>query len=377
MDICTIIAANYAPFARVLAESFREHHPDGRVFVLVIDDIEGFLDPATEPFEIVRPGHLSIAQFDRMAALYNVLELSTAVKPWLLRHLLDERGAETLAYLDPDIQIFDSLGELEALLHEHRLVCTPHLTAPMPRDGLKPSETDILIAGSYNLGFIGLAPGPDTNELLDWWAERLETDCVVAPERGFFVDQRWMDFAPGLVPSFHVLRDPGYNVAYWNLATRDVKRRGEGWTVNDRPLRFFHFSGFDPKQPGSLSKHQNRIQLTERPALREICANYAELLLARTPASPRPWSYKYDRLPDGTKIDAPMRLGYRRAVEAGELTASPFTQHGARELLRWLASTPDGATMPSRYLLALYDTRADLRAAFPDVGGDDGPQFVA
>ena len=45
MDICTIIAANYAPFARVLADSFRAQHPDSRVFVLVIDDVEGFLDP--------------------------------------------------------------------------------------------------------------------------------------------------------------------------------------------------------------------------------------------------------------------------------------------------------------------------------------------
>ena len=94
-----------------------------------------------------------------MAALYNVLELSTAVKPWLLRHLLNVRGCETLAYLDPDIEVHDSLGEIEALLHEHHLVVTPHLTAPMPRDGLKPVETDILIAGAYNLGFVGMTPG--------------------------------------------------------------------------------------------------------------------------------------------------------------------------------------------------------------------------
>ncbi|MEA2195446.1 MAG: hypothetical protein QOG42_1880 [Solirubrobacteraceae bacterium] len=377
MDICTIIAANYAPFARVLAESFREHHPESRVFVLVIDDVEGFLDPASEPFEIVRPQDLSIAEFDRMAALYSILEMSTAVKPWLLRYLLDERGAEALVYLDPDIEVFDRLDELEALLHEHRLVVTPHLTAPMPRDGLRPSETDILTAGSYNLGFIGLAPGPDTDALLDWWAERLATDCIVAPERGFFVDQRWMDFAPGLVPSFHVLRDPGYNVAYWNLPSRDVERAGDGWTVNGRPLRFFHYSGFDPTRPGVLSKHQNRIELSDRPALRELCERYAESLLARTPARSRPWSYKYDRLPDGTPIDAAVRLAYRRAVEAAEMPRSPFTRQGADELLRWLVASPAGPAMPSRYLLALYDTRPDLRAAFPDVAGADGPRLVA
>ena len=75
----------------------------------------------------------------------------------------------------------------------------PHLTAPMPRDGLRPSETDILISGSFNLGFAGFAGGDEVDELLDWWAERLATDCLVAPERGYFVDQRWMDLAPGLV----------------------------------------------------------------------------------------------------------------------------------------------------------------------------------
>ena len=84
MNVCTIIAKNYAPFARVLARSFLEHHPDGRCFALVIDDVEGYIDPALEPFELVTPADLAIEDFDRMAALYNVLELSTAVKPWLL-----------------------------------------------------------------------------------------------------------------------------------------------------------------------------------------------------------------------------------------------------------------------------------------------------
>ncbi len=375
MDICTIIASNYAPFARVLGESFREHHPEARCFVLVIDDHEGRLDPASEPFEIITPAELGIAQFDRMATIYDVLELSTAVKPWLLKHLLNERGCDTLAYLDPDIQVIDRLDEIEALLHEHRLVVTPHLTEPMPRDGRKPSETDILIAGSFNLGFVGMARGEDIDALLDWWSERLETDCIVAPERGFFVDQRWMDFAPGLVPSFHVLRDPGYNVAYWNLSSRRVERTGDRWTVNGRPLRFFHFSGFDPEQPGLLSKHQNRIRLEDEPGVRELCAAYAERLLGHGFRDARGWTYTYNHLADGTPIDQAVRLGYRRAVEDGELPRSPLTDRGARELVRWLAHD-GGAGTPNRYLLALHEARADLQQAFPEVPGADGARFT-
>ena len=375
MDICTIIASNYAPFARVLGESFRLHHPEARCFVLVIDDHEGRLDPASEPFEIITPAELGIEQFDRMATTYNVLELSTAVKPWLLKHLLNERGCDTLAYLDPDIQVMDRLDEIEALLHEHRLVVTPHLTEPMPRDGRKPSETDILVAGSFNLGFVGMARGDDIDALLDWWAERLETDCIVAPERGFFVDQRWMDFAPGLVPSFHVLRDPGYNVAYWNLASRKVERHGDAWTVNGRPLRFFHFSGFDPEHPDLLSKHQDRIRLDEEPGVAELCSAYAERLLGHGYREAKDWTYTYNRLPGGTPIDAAVRLGYRHAVEAGELPHSPLTERGARELIDWLAQDTGPGT-PNRYLLALHESRPDIHRAFPDVPGADESRFT-
>ena len=47
-----------------------------------------------------------------MAAIYDVMELSTAVKPWLLRHLLERPGVDSVTYLDPDIQVFDSLDEI-------------------------------------------------------------------------------------------------------------------------------------------------------------------------------------------------------------------------------------------------------------------------
>ncbi|MBI5080938.1 MAG: hypothetical protein HZB17_06500 [Chloroflexi bacterium] len=39
--LCTIIAKNFLPYARCLTDSFLTHHPDGRVFLLLIDEIEG------------------------------------------------------------------------------------------------------------------------------------------------------------------------------------------------------------------------------------------------------------------------------------------------------------------------------------------------
>ena len=175
MDACTIIAKNYVAHARVLARSYLQHHPGSAFRVLVIDDTEGFIDPANEPFELVTPAQLDIDHFERMAVTYDVLELSTAVKPWLLRWMLARsRGTGTL-YLDPDMRVHAPLTHVFDAVRSHGLVLSPHNLEPMPRDGKRPNEQDILSAGAYNLGFIGIGSGAFADKLLDWWGERLET----------------------------------------------------------------------------------------------------------------------------------------------------------------------------------------------------------
>ena len=63
-----------------------------------------------------------------------------------------------IVYLDPDIRLYAPITEVFEAVREHGLVLNPHNTEPMPRDGRWPNEQDILIAGAYNLGFIGLGP---------------------------------------------------------------------------------------------------------------------------------------------------------------------------------------------------------------------------
>ena len=65
--------------------------------------------------------------------IYNVTELSTAVKQWLLRQLL-ERTEWPVVYFHPDIEIFTPLYEIEDLASRHGIVITPHITDPIPQD---------------------------------------------------------------------------------------------------------------------------------------------------------------------------------------------------------------------------------------------------
>jgi glycosyltransferase involved in cell wall biosynthesis/SAM-dependent methyltransferase len=337
MQVCTIIAKNYLPQARALGESLARHNPEARFTVLLIDEIEGRFDPDSEAFEVLTPGQVEIEAFERMTGIYDVMELSTAVKPSLLRHLLGAN--EAVIYLDPDIEVFADLSDLDSLARRHGLVLTPHYLESPPEDGRKPSEADILRAGVYNLGFVALGRGPDAERLLDWWADRLRTECYVDFDADRFVDQRWMDLAPGMVSDFHVVRDPGCNVAYFNLHERQVEFGEDGYEVDGSPLRFFHFSGYRPELPGRLSKFETRFELAELPAVKALCDRYAQGLRRHGYEEARTWSYSYDTLPNGIRLDPEMRGLFREAVKNGELDGSIFTPAGAESLVAWLNGT--------------------------------------
>ncbi len=376
MDICTIIAKNYVAQARVLASSFIEQHPGGRCFALVIDDFDGYIEPNSEPFEILTPAQIGCDEFEEMALRYDVLELSTAVKPWLLRHLLSG-DRDTITYLDPDIRIYGSLNQLDALALAHRVVLTPHNTEPLPDDGERPNQIDILLAGVYNLGYVSLRWDDETEKLLGWWEHRLLHDCRVDPSNGYFVDQRWFDLAPGLVSDHAVVRDPQYNVAYWNLHTRELGYADGGYTADGHELAFFHFSGFDPEAPEVLSRHQSRLSMSGRPALQRICNEYAAEVVAAGYTKAKAWPYTYAHLPIGVEFTRQLRKLHGVASEHGEVVGSPFSDEGCESFVRWLAAPAPGAPAGvSRLLADVYGTREDVQRGFPDVAGADHQAFL-
>jgi glycosyltransferase involved in cell wall biosynthesis len=376
MNACTIIAKNYLPQARVLAESFRAHHPDGRFYVLVLDDIEGWFDPAEQPFETVTGSDLDLPDFERMASAYDVLEMSTAVKPWFLRQLLEDN--DHVVYLDPDIRIYDSCDPVVELARSHGMVLTPHNVEAMPRDGRRPSEADILIAGAYNLGFIALSRREATEDFLSWWSERLREDCIVDVARGYFVDQRWMDLVPAMIPGVCLLRDPGYNVAYWNLYSRSMAAQNGSLQVNGHPLRFFHFSGYDPDRPDELSRHQNRVRLIEDPLLKDLCDEYGDALRAHGYDEAKRWPYSFARTASGMVLDRPLRRLYADGLRQGVLTRSVFDKEGERRFQEW-AREPAGDEVDARvnrWMLAVRETRPDLQAAFPLLHGPSTADYL-
>jgi hypothetical protein len=211
--VFTIIAKNYLPYARVLMRSVAQQHAGWRRIVVLADLVGGYFDPGQEDFEIVLTQDLPIPSSRWFHFKYTILELSTAVKPYAFEHLFGTGAFDRIVYLDPDIRVYSPLHAITEALRTADVVLTPHLTRPL-EDDRRPAEIDILRSGAYNLGFIGVAQSLESKTFLAWWRQRLYDHCVVDLPRGLFVDQRWIDLAPGMFERVAIVRDAGYNVAY-------------------------------------------------------------------------------------------------------------------------------------------------------------------
>lgn len=312
--IFTIVSNNYLHFARTLLQSAARHHSGAKLYCVIVDTDRSPAAALANEFEAIAIDELPLPDGQDFLFQYSVLELNTAVKPWALQHLLD-LGHQQVFYIDPDIQIHQPLQEVQQLLAEGAdIVLTPHLLAPMDDDG-HPSELDIRRAGTYNLGFCAVRDTANTRRYLTWWQGKLRRDCVVAHDRGVFVDQSWVDLVPGMFENVAILRHPGYNAAYWNLAQREVAREDGAsgrWLVNGEPLVFFHFSGLNPLDPRKISKHQSRFTLDDLgSAVRALIGDYCQQVIANGIKVYKVLPYGYGAYEDGNPIGETERSRFR------------------------------------------------------------------
>ena len=311
LAIFTICSNNYLPFARVLFASARRHHPQAALFLCLADRIAGPPDPGDSAWTAVAAETLAIPDFASLAFRYDIMEFNTALKPFMFLHLLDERGFDAALYFDPDIELFAPAAAVtNALAAGAALVLTPHLCSPC-EDPEEPNDIWIMRAGAYNLGFLAASRCAEALELLAWWARRLRYQCINAQPQGLFVDQKFMDLAPGYAPHTAIVRDPALNVAYWNLRQRCLGQTAAGWTVDGAPLVFFHFSGFNPHDPSRLSKHDPHFAGDLAPPLRALTQHYAEALLAAGYGKDLGPPYAYGAFASGVRIPAAVRQMFR------------------------------------------------------------------
>jgi hypothetical protein len=395
---CTVATRRYLGQARVVAESYLEHHPDGRFAVLIPDDPDGerSVDPRVEE---LRPADVGIdaAEEARLALAYSPRELACAMKGRLARHLVD-RG-DTAVVLDGDLRVYGSLDPLADAVKPTGLALTTHYVTPHgtpdhypPLIGWAPRRVNAfgpdqmaIQTGTYNTGVLAVDAGAVA--FLDWWNARTARYGLMAPARALFQEQGWSALAPVLFDA-HVLRDPVWNASGFSLHDGDVEWAGDRPLLGGEPIRCFHFITFDPEVPDELSRfdHIRGVwpEPDERPGAMRLCRDYADALAAAGFDEAMADTSPYDTLPDGTEIDPNMRTAYLEALlgfEAGEgpEPPNPFLDGEAEAFLGWLDEpweSSGGVPSVSRYLIGLH-TRFDwVYGSFKEVPGEDSERLL-
>lgn len=375
---CTIVAENYLPQAITLYGSVADHEPEVDFHILLIGDVPPTFHLYNQPHLTVIQMHelpLSEKEVSNLAMIYDVVELSTALKPLLLSQLLCEY--QKVVYLDPDMFLVTPLIELPSLLDDFSIILTPHILNPIAPGTPHLSEINNLTVGIYNLGFC--AVNRRAKDYLDWWWSHLQRECLIYPLLGLFVDQKWVDMGSVIFEAY-ALKHNGYNIGHWNLHERKFYKIDNCFKMfnNDEPLRLMHFSGFDPENPTAISTRQNE-SLTGRgldfEALDELSAEYAGLLIKNRRLLSASNAYVYALDSSHRKINRRLRRTYRSALlrQDSKEIPSAFLPEDRKAFSRWRRRSSIGqvknlATDLSIALnYAMPDLGRNLRRRFPNL----------
>ena len=370
----TIASKDHLAHARVVAASFRRHHPGIPFHVLLADEVDGWFDPAREPYELIELGALDAPDVAALRFRHPKQPFSYALLPTLLKHLLD-RGYERVLFVKQESLVLGSLtSELERL-DADEILLTPHLLDPLEGPDRSERERTIILSGAFNLGFLGVAEGPSTRAMLAWWADRLARHCRHAVGEGMHYEQRWATLVPTLFERVGIVRDPGLNVGHWNLHEREIRVDGDTVTAAGRPARLVRFSGYRPEEPERTTRYNDRLARDELGDARALFDRFRAALLDAGHEEVSRWPYAYDRFADGVAIPDLARELHGAAGSVAEALGDPFAT-GPGTFRAWLCEPEPGETVP-RLLRALYERRADVRAAYPDALRPGDPALAA
>lgn len=326
----------YLDRALVLESSVRKSNPNWRMVLVLVDSEENAAANAqalSRFDEVILSRELIGIDHDSWIFGHNVVEACTAVKGAALVRLLQDQP-RAVVYLDPDTYVFSDMEPVLRKADNSDLCVTPHqLTPATTPKGIEDNEIGSLRHGIFNLGFLIVRPTSEGRRFARWWDDRLREYCIDDSQRGLFTDQKWIDHAPVFFPGTQIMRDPGLNVASWNLDNRRVgtDKRGR-YNVDGSPLYFWHFTKAESVGPLMTLRHGARDA-----AVVEAWRFYMEqLALSRLLVDARPWAFQ--AFQNGTEISPETRRVYRRRHDLRGSFPKPFATESP-SLMEWVIAS--------------------------------------
>jgi hypothetical protein len=323
-SVFTVCNIAYLPKALVLADTLYEHH--NKMLNVVLFDKKQIFPLLAEKINIVWVEDLGLHEWRQLAFMYDIIEFSTSLKPYIALKLMEEN--DNIIFLDPDTAIYSSLDPILRDLDEASVVLTPHYIKPQPRTSYE-SDLPMMRFGSFNLGFFAIRRGEEAAEFLNWWNQRCIDFSFMETQFGLSTDQKWVSIAPCFFDYLKISFNPGYNAAAWNTFERTVTRtQSNDFWVNDKyRLVFFHFSNFNHKDPQYLLKRASSEIGYTYAGLEELGCDYSRRLIEYENKVDRV-PYAFDYMSDGTYISPTLRRAYASIKDKLPLDHDPFNSDG-------------------------------------------------
>ena len=167
-----------------------------------------------------------------------------------------EEGLENIVILGADCELMGPLLEIENALTTdlaYDIIVVPHV--------LKPTDNRNWMAHLYSVGhanadFMVFRNCDNAKDCLKWMISVTEG---YEPSRSIFYEQTWLTAVPYLFDEVLILRDPGYNIGYWDANKRNIKNVNGVWTADNLPIRLVQYSGFVENSLPYMSKHSNEV----------------------------------------------------------------------------------------------------------------------
>lgn len=368
MQFCSI-AAGVAPAALrlTLRDALRHHHGAGAV-VLDVDGVVAHPDEWGD-VEVLTPAQIGVE--DRALHAAGLLADPPGLRSWLLPRLLAHLSARdaVAVHLTAGVRVLAPLTPLIEAARTRGLALVARRDGLPPHDRHSPSSADVVEAGPYREALVAVGKGAsarleqwtaesDLGRTGAWQALAAVSDATVMPAATLL--SRWC-----LDPDTEVREDDG------------------GLTVDGVTALALDLTEFDAQRPWLFSvadADTARARLTDHPSVRAACLRHAAELAELTADGHEPPTRPFQVTADGIPVDTAIRRAFwaavERALQDGPEPPDPFDDDDPAAFTRWLNEVVTDGVPLTRYLLALYEDRPDLRREFPHVPGPDSTRFV-
>jgi hypothetical protein len=247
VHIITIFDKNYLGRAMAFRESLHQHAPSQHVHFLCLDDAS--LDTARKlsiaNTTFLRPEDLNDPELLASRNNRTLPEFASTCKPAFLLYMLRSGQVspqDLLVFIDPDFCTYASPEPLWNKMYENgSIIVTPHRFPPH-------REHEAARKGVYNAGIVAFRNDANALACITEWRSQCIKWCYLRYENGNIADQGYMNSWPRTYKGVYELRDPGVNLANWNIKNHSVKRvpadsGTDSFLIDREPLIFYHFHG--------------------------------------------------------------------------------------------------------------------------------------